>query len=130
MTTKEAYEYTLELIEEMRQEGIKVKIEPYRNPKDETIKKYSGPERIDPGKWVNVHFYPETPEQISLISTNAKKLGWMGIGFDTGGCKRQRDWELDWSFHYTGKPDSEMENGRDIVEDLISGVDCENGEIL
>ena len=52
----------------------------------------------------------------------AKKLGWLGICFDTSGCFGQRDWELDWSFHMAPTPSSDQEMGRDAVEDLLRGT--------
>jgi len=42
-----------------------------------------------------------------------------GITFDTGGWKKYRSWQLDWSFEYTGKENEEIRDARDEVEDLI-----------
>ncbi len=42
-----------------------------------------------------------------------------GITFDLGGWHGFRDWELDWSFRYTGKEDQAWREAKDEVEDKI-----------
>lgn len=130
MNTNEAFDATLAAVEELRQSGISVEVKPSRSRSDsELVKKYSGPERVAPDRWVNVSFHPKTPEQSKAIAEKAKHIGWLGIGFDTGGCAGQRDWELDWSFRYTGMPDGELEVRRDHVEQLITEVIEKDGNI-
>ena len=43
----------------------------------------------------------------------------LGITFDTGGSKGLRDWELDWSFKYTGEENYKMIQAREELEDDI-----------
>jgi hypothetical protein len=120
MTTDEAYDYTMEVAEELAATGIRLEIEPSKRMEDpKLLAKYSGPERVRPEKWVHVHFFPATHEQSKLIAEKARHLGWMGIYFDTGGFIGQRDWECDWSFKYTGQQDPEAEEIRNAVEELI-----------
>ena len=124
MTTEQAYERALAVVEELRQAGITVTIKPYSKKllTSELIAKYSGPDRIAPEKWVNVDLTYETEEQRLRIKSGAKELNWLGITFDTGGTSKTRDWELDWSFHYTGVPDGERDAAQNEVEDLIEGA--------
>ena len=126
MTTDEAYAETLQAVEVIREAGVDVQVTPYSRRDDpELIAKYSGPEHVSHDKWVNVTFRAKTDEQANLIHEKAKKLSWLGIGFDTGGGFGCRDWELDWSFSYTGKSDSDREAARDEVEDMVQSMDDE-----
>ena len=123
MTTNEAYNEAMDAVEELRESGIRVDIKPSRSRNDaECVAKYSGPERVAPDKWIHVTFHPQTGEQRKAIAEKARHLGWLGAGFDTGGCAGQRDWELDWSFRYTDRPDGELEERRDDVEAIIGNV--------
>ena len=120
MTTDEAYEEAVAAVQEFREAGIPVVITPSRSREDpEIVKRYSGPERISPDKWISVSFSAESGEHVKLVHEKARYLGWLGIVFDTGGGFGSRDWELDWSFKYTGQPDGDAEEARDIVENMI-----------
>lgn len=124
MTTDEAFDYTMELVEELRGMGVKVEIKPSRSRTNaEVIAKYSGPERVKPERWVNVQFKAVTEEQANAIQERCRKLNWLGVVFDTGGGMKMRDWELDWSFRYQGRPDAEREEVQGQVEDLIQGME-------
>ena len=120
MTTDEAYDMTMAVVKELQSEGIRVEMKPSKsrdNP--ETVAKYSGPERVKPDKWFHVSFYPENDFQRKSISREVKHLGWLGIFFDNGGGMGVTDWELDWSFKYTGQPDGEIEDRRDMVDHMV-----------
>ena len=123
MTTNEAYELAMEKVNELRDSGIAVTIIPSRaRDNADTIKKYSGPERVAPEKWNHVTFEVSDQGQSMRIRDARKYLGMCGIAFDTGGCSNCRDWELDWSFKYSGKEDEEWqkclsENILEIEED-------------
>lgn len=125
MTTNEAYEETIGIVEELRVSGIRVEIKASTHRSDvELVVKYSRPERVAPEKWVQVYFFPVNDEQRSAITEKAMRLGWMGVGFDTGytGARSgQRDWYLDFSFRYTAQYDSLLEDRRNMVEDLLAG---------
>lgn len=122
MTTLEAFQETVDIIRELEQSGIRVIFKPSKFKDDaECVARYSGPERIPPDKWCNVSFFPTTDDQKIIIHEKCKHLGWMGVGFDTGGCDGQRDWELDWSFRFVEKStDHVPEEAREIVQDLLN----------
>ena len=121
MELLKAHELAMSVVEDIRAQGIEVKVVPSSSrTRDSTLKKYGDrPDCVKPEKWFHVTFFPWKDEHKALIQQKAKELGWRGIGFDTGGCAGQRDWELDWSFRVTDTPDGELEARRDEVEDLI-----------
>lgn len=120
MTPIQAYELTLEKIGELKGEGIKAKIRPssLRNDK-KLVADLNDKENIPPSKWVNVTFMSLTQKQTERL-TELANLGLCGIRFDTGGWQGERDWELDWSFKYTGKEDQDWRDARYAVEHLIN----------
>jgi len=129
MTTNEAYEAVLDVVKEIQAAGVRVDIRPSKaasNP--DLVKQCSGPERVSPDKWVHVTFHVETPEQSALLREKAKKIGWLGVCFDSGGGSGQMDWELDWSFRYDGKPDADHEAAKDMVDDLLDDAEGKVGE--
>ena len=100
-TPIEAYDFTLEKVNTLKESGIKVNITPYKRKDDlELVKKYSQPDRIPSRLWVKVSFKNIDSKQSKLIYRTANYLRLCGIRFDTGGCSSCRDWELDWSFSY------------------------------
>lgn len=120
MNVNEAYQVVLDAVEEIKQTGIEVTIRPSSCAKrPETVKKYSGPECVSPDKWVHVTFHVKMKDDANLVHKKLTELGWFGIGFDTGGCAGQRDWELDWSFRCHSVPDGDRQHDQDEVEDLI-----------
>jgi hypothetical protein len=111
MTPDEGYAEAMSLVEELKNMGIRVEVVNWlARSKDrpdyiaEMKAKYNGPDRVAPEKWVNVHFYPISDEQSAAVRDRQRKLGWLGIGFDSGGMAGQRDWEMDWSFRVTERP--------------------------
>jgi len=121
MKTIEAYEFTLKKIEELLSTGIEITKRKSKSINDqEVINKYSGSERIPPEKWLHISFKINDKFQSIKIHEAANYLGMCGIRFDTGGCSNCRDWELDWSFRYTGKEDEDWRDARDEVENIIS----------
>ena len=123
MTPIDAYKLALRKIDELKDSGINVVITPSRSRnKINLIEKYNQPERIPPEKWVNVSFEILDKGQSMRIHDAARYLGMCGIKFDTGGCCHGRDWELDWSFKYTGKEDEEWEDASQDVEDMINDL--------
>jgi hypothetical protein len=126
MTTDEAYAYTMEIVEELRHLGIEATFRPSKSMTDpEVVAKYSGPERVKPERWGKVTFKSFTPQQAQAIREKQQALGWLGIHFDSGGCVGQRDWEIDYSFKYTGAPASgETEQAVSTANDLIDGLEA------
>ncbi len=121
ITPVDAYEFTMQKVNELKKDGIGVIITPCRLKTDkDTIEKYDKPDRIPPEKWVNVSFENLDKGQTIKIHETANYLMMCGITFDTGGAIDNRDWELDWSFSYIkGKEDWEQ---RDAVEDIINNL--------
>lgn len=124
MTPIQAYELTLKKIEELKKSGIKVSIRPSESQNDFHIINQcaSDPERIPPIKWVHVGLTYKDQGQLIKISDMADYLGLCGIYFDTGGWTGYRDWELDWSFRYTGKENEEQRDARHQMEENIEKI--------
>jgi hypothetical protein len=120
MDTLEAYNLTIDKIEELKREGINSTSVPSRSRGDRNlIKKYNSPKNVKPDKWFHVTFNINDEVQADKIFDAVKYLGLCGIQFDTGGYKNTRDWELDWSFEYTGKENEEWMQKVEEVEYLI-----------
>ena len=100
---------------DLGQYGIEVEITP--QPSDY----WSGPEAPLPeDKWVDILFRFKTKAQAKLVKERADELGSLGIVFDTGGTKGERDWQIDWSFEVHPSPDTEWQARREGVEKMIS----------
>ncbi len=132
METIDAFYFAIEKIYELKEENIEVKITPYRKvseeEKQDLIKEYSGPERIPFDKWCKITFTINKDDDVRKIQEVGNYLGMVGISFDTGGCKRQRDWEFDWSFSYIPKSEKfEWIQAREDVEDMISKMNDLSG---
>jgi hypothetical protein len=124
-TPIDAYEYTIKKVNILKKSGIDVIITPCKSRTDlECVKKYNGPDRIPPDKWVNISFQISDKAQAIKIHKVANYLGMCGIRFDTGGCSSCRNWELDWSFSYQkGKEHWDLIDAREEVEDMINEMD-------
>lgn len=118
----EAFYFTMQKVNELKENGIAVNVKPTKSKTNkELVKKYNKPDRIPVENWVNVSFKIENEEQVLKIYEAANYLGLCGIRFDTGGCSNCRDWELDWSFSYNeGEENWEWREARKEVEDMIS----------
>ena len=128
MKTIEAYDLTLEKIKELKAEGILTIIKPY-SPKEsfDLAKMYNKKENIPPEKWIRVTFSSLSDVQAIKVRDAANYLGMCGIRFDSGGAvdraEWSRDWELDWSFTYTGNDNEQWREEGDAVEKLIDELD-------
>jgi len=120
MTPIDAYNLVLDKVKELEEEGIKTKIT-ISKTKNEYSDDYENNknERIPPELWQKVTFIIEEKSQAIKIHEVANYLGMVGIKFDVGGTINQRDWELDWSFKYTGTEDMDWRDARDECEDNI-----------
>jgi len=121
----EAQKYALEVVEDLKHNGIRIEIKPARSDNEEFYaklqKKYAPPERLPHQLWKHITFYPEGEEQRKKIYQSRKELGWLGLSFDTGGCADCFDWELDWSFKLRDEPASgEEEKMNEMVEDMVN----------
>jgi hypothetical protein len=120
----EAYDYAMEIVEELRATGITVTLKPTKSRNDpECVAKYSGPDRVRPERWFHVTFSSSTPQQSVAIREKQTQLGWLGIHFDSGGMVGKRDWEFDWSFKYVGAPDGNREQSVNQTNDLIDALE-------
>ena len=98
MNILEAYELTLQKVEELKTQGIEVRIKPTNS---QTVEKEN---RLPKDKWINVKFFEVAGEELDKVFKAGEELLEQGISFDTGygfGPGGGRDWELDWSFHIT-----------------------------
>ena len=114
MDILEAYEETLAAAQDLRQYGIEVEItpqKPYEISRDDPS--------LPRDKWVDILFRFKTKSQAEMIKRRADELGQMGIVFDTGGTKGERDWAIDWSFEAHDEPDLEWQARREDVEQII-----------
>ena len=101
MTPIEAYYFTLEKVNELKESGISITINPTTSKNNtELTEKFHTPNNIPSKYWVNVSFEIENNEQAEKIHETDNYLGLCGIRFDMGGTENHRDWELDWSFYY------------------------------
>ena len=132
MNLDEAYEFAMQMVEEIKSAGVEVIKTPSKSRTIASILKEfdNQPDRLPSDKWFRVTFKTNNPEHLKMISEKAKIIGWRGIAFDTSGCKGERDWSLDWSFHLTGTPDGEMEAGRDTVEDILTKLESSSNQCV
>lgn len=99
MDINEAYKETLNVVEELKNSGIKTEINDFIN--SEAFKESELPK----DKWKMVEFYLEKDEEMQKIfdsqkiSTARKSLFDKGICFDTSFGEDDISWELDFSFH-------------------------------
>ncbi len=123
MTTDEAFQKALDAVQELIEEGIKVDITPVGSTASPPlIDKYKGPERIPSHKWINVNFSITSDNQAELIHQKCLELHKQGITFDSGGGMLHRDWELDWSFRYTGIADQDSINNANLFNEIANGL--------
>jgi len=130
MTIDDAHALALEKANELKAKGIDVTIKPFNwgnrteEEKSELIEKYPV---LAHSKWVKVTFLTKNNVEAQMVSDAASYLGMAGISFDNGGCGNSRDWELDWSFDYTGEENAEWVAAKNEVEETLQegGGDCE-----
>jgi len=112
MNTLEAYQATLNKVEELKKEGCEIKFFPYDRKKhseeyvNKLIKEYPD---LPIEKWTSVQITFGNRIQFEKIKDAINYLSLIGIRFDRGGAGDNFDWELDWSFDY-----NEEERGDEI----------------
>jgi hypothetical protein len=120
MTPVEAYDLALSKVEELRLSGIKVTITPSTGRGNaDTVRKYSTSKNIPVDKWVHVEFRVTNLVEKEKVFEASNYLGICGIRFDFGGWKGFRDWELDWSFFYSGEVDEQWMDAKNQCEETI-----------
>ncbi len=125
-----AYQETMAIVAELAQMGIRVTTEPSRGrANEETLVKYgTNPDRLPPEMWWHVTFFADNEEQQQQVRSAHQSLIWKGISFDSGGVGKQRDWEIDWSFHVSDGIDAKREAGANRIEEMLSELE-EGGDI-
>ena len=103
----------MSVIDSLEKQGIKVKVQIPRiiresdNPDSlDTVKKYNKTDNIHWSDWRNVQFAVKDREEAEKVSFARRYLGINGCSFDTGSGCGSMDWEIDWSFHFTGQEES------------------------
>lgn len=121
----EAYLLTHQTVDMIEKSGIKVdRVPPRSRNNKRLVEKYNRPDRLPPEKWFHVTFYPKSPKEAETVFDAAQEMAKYGISFDTGGCRGERDWELDWSFRVNDGPDDDMIKARSEVEEIITTEVC------
>lgn len=118
MDILEAYQRTLDAVNDLREAGVIVKIRASKSPK-----KQEDEDPLPRGKWVIIEFFLKNHEEAHTIRKKANELGWAGITFDTSGHLGQRQWEIDWSFRLGDTPDGEWEAAGDDLEKMIDKME-------
>lgn len=120
----EAYKHTIGVIDSLKKQGIDVLVQQPRvirqveNPDDlDVVKKYNKPDRLHWSDWRNVQFKVKNQEEAEKVSFARRYLGINGCSFDTGAGCGSMDWEIDWSFTFTGKEeDKERADFDEVME--------------
>lgn len=127
----EAYELVMEKVFELKESGVDVVITPYdwasRTPQEKEAARlnfinYKSILPID--KWSSISLTYENEIERELIQDTGNYLAMVGICFDCGGCGTSRDWEIDWSFRYTGKEEPQHIEARNNCEESILTLNC------
>lgn len=113
MTITEAYRFTIEKIEELKAKGISVVFKDRQKESDHP----DG--QLPSGLWKHIQFVNVARTQAQEIFKMVKYLNLCGIRFDIGGESGKIDWELDWSFKYTGKDDEDWRDAIDECEENL-----------
>lgn len=96
MNINEAYEFIMNKLEELRQEGMVFELrEPSKNK--EAIEKYNKPNRLPENKWQIIIFTIGREGDLKKVFDVEHLCKMVGINFDTGYGSYKRDWYLDWS---------------------------------
>ena len=104
-----AYKHVMNVIDSLKKDGIQILIQQPRvirnseNPESlDLVKKYNKPDRLHYSDWRNVQFKVKSQLEAEKVSFARRYLGINGCSFDTGAGCGSMDWEIDWSFKFTG----------------------------
>jgi hypothetical protein len=104
---KEAYKHTMEVVKSLERQGIEVIIKKRKEaPEDSEGKKITEevePNRIKWSDWRSIEFKVKDEEEASKVSFARSYLGTNGCWFDAGAGFKSINWEIDWSFEFTGE---------------------------
>jgi len=113
-----AYSEIMNVIQQIKDIGIKVEISSNESPNEDLVKKYKN--RLQPELWRHVTFYPVTNLQKDLIYQYSIKLNEMGILFDIGQGFGGINWKIDWSLRIKNDPDYINDNieAKKLIKDI------------
>ena len=117
MNIVEALEFTLEKVDELKKEGIKLEIRPYKGKSEQKDRP------LPKEKWCRVKFYPKNKIESKKIHEMGNYLAMAGVGFDSGGSAGVRDWELDWSFRYTKQENYDLVVARNELQEMFNEME-------
>lgn len=120
----EAYKHTIGVIESLKKQGIAVLV---RQPgiitksdaPDELdiVKRYNKPDRLHWSDWRKIQFNVKSQDEAEKVSFARRYLGINGCYFDTGAGCGSMEWEIDWSFTFTGREeDKERADFDEVLE--------------
>lgn len=90
-------------------------------PVNESIRSEKEDNTLPKQLWVHVSWIPKSDEEWNKVFEFEKILPYT---FDTGAGFGQRDWELDWSFHFKNIDQiPSIENLKDQVKEIILSKD-------
>lgn len=117
-----AYKHTMYVIESLKKQGIDVLVQQPRvireseNPEElDIVKEYNKTDRLHWSDWRNVQFKVKNQEEAEKVSFSRRYLGINGCSFDTGAGSGSMDWEIDWSFKFTGVQENKEREEFDIT---------------
>ena len=119
MNVLEAFDFTMGVVDDLKAEGVLVESrapKSMNNPR--LVEKYSGPDHLPVDRWLHVEFEISGEQDVDRVYDAAKRLGWMGISFDTCGNDCSLAWSLDWSFGVGDGPEDGRDETLDEVRDL------------
>lgn len=118
----EAFEHVILVLKKLQEVGVQVTLKPSNSRESATAKEKYGndPQRIPVDRWQHATLEAQSDEHRKQIFAEQHNLGVLGISFNTGGGAGYRDWELDWSFKYTGVEDKSRAVAQEAVEEMIT----------
>lgn len=122
-----AYKHTMNVIDSLQKGGIETLIQQPRvireseTPEElDVVKEYNNPDRIHYSDWRNVQFKVKSQLEAKKVSFARRYLGINGCSFDTGAGCGSMDWEIDWSFKFTGVEENKEREDFDTVMENFS----------
>lgn len=127
MTPLDALTATLDMLFDLKEEGITVAVVKDDNKRQETIDKYSDkPGHLHHDYWCSAMLKAHNDEQRDILRETLTKISRMGVRFDTGyhishknpKIQGSKVLELDWSFRFDPLKSNEdwVEAERDLEE--------------
>jgi hypothetical protein len=121
-----AYKHTMNVIDSLKRNGVEILIQQPRvireseTPEElDVVKEYNQPDRLHYSDWRNIQFKVNNREEAEKVSFARRYLGINGCSFDTGAGYGSMDWEIDWSFKFTGiEEDKEHEDFDTVMQNF------------